>query len=53
MRLTPRGWDAVRVAGAAIAEAEQRWTAHVGERNMRIVRRTLQALPPLLDPDGS
>ena len=52
MRLTPRGWDAVRVAGAAIAEAEQRWTAHVGERNMRILRRALTALPPLLHSDG-
>jgi DNA-binding MarR family transcriptional regulator len=52
VRLTPRGWDAVRVAGAAIADTEQRWTAHVGERNMRILRRALQALPPLLHSDG-
>jgi DNA-binding MarR family transcriptional regulator len=52
VRLTPRGWDAVRVAGAAIADTEQRWTAHVGERNMRILRRALQALPPLLGSDA-
>ncbi|MFD2093708.1 MarR family winged helix-turn-helix transcriptional regulator [Blastococcus deserti] len=52
VRLTPRGWDAVRVAVGAIADAEQRWTAHVGERNMRALRRALQALPPLLDPGG-
>lgn len=52
VRLTPRGWDAVRVAAGAIADAEKRWTAHVGERNMRILRRALQALPPLLHSDG-
>ena len=52
VRLTPRGWDAVRVATGAIADAEQRWTAHVGERNMRTLRHALSALPPLLRPAG-
>jgi len=50
VRLTPRGWDAVRVATEAIAESEQRWTAHVGERTMRSLRRALSDLPPLLHP---
>ena len=48
VRLTPRGWDAVRVASAALEEAERRWTAHLGDRNMRTLRRALRALPAVL-----
>ncbi len=52
VQLTGRGWDAVRVAAAAIAHAEARWTAHLGNRNMGILRRALQALPQLLLSDA-
>ena len=48
VRLTPRGWDAVRVASAALEEAERRWTAHLGDRNMRTLLRALLALPAVL-----
>ncbi len=51
VRLTPRGWDAVRVAGAAITDAERRWTEHLGQRNMRTLRRALQAMPGVLHED--
>ena len=51
VRLTPRGWDAVRVAAAGIADVEQRWTAHLGEPKMGTLRRALQALPEVLRQD--
>ncbi len=48
VQLTEKGWDAVRVASAGIADVERRWTEDLGERNMRTLRRALQALPRIL-----
>ena len=48
VRLTPRGWEAVRVASAALEDAERRWAAHLGDRNMRTLRRALRSLPAVL-----
>ncbi len=53
VRLTPRGWDAVRVAAAAIEDAERRWADRLGQRNMRTLRRALQVLPGVLREDGA
>ena len=49
VRLTPRGWEAVRVAAAAIESVEGRWTAQLGARRMSTLRRALAAMPGLLD----
>ncbi len=48
VRLTPRGWEAVRVATAAIRGVEDTWTAGLGVRRMRSLRRALQVLPDML-----
>jgi DNA-binding MarR family transcriptional regulator len=49
VRLTPRGWEAVRVAAAAIASAEACWTSGLGPRRMTTLRRALERMPSLLD----
>lgn len=48
IRLTPRGWDAVRVAVAALADVENRWQLALGPRRMSNLRRALGELPGLL-----
>ncbi len=52
VRLTPRGWEAVRVAAAAIESVEARWTSQLGARRMSTLRRALEAMLGLLDGAG-
>ncbi len=49
--LTPRGWEAVRVASAALADVEATWRAKLGSRRMSMLRRALGEMPGLLGPD--
>ncbi|CRK55142.1 Transcriptional regulator, MarR family [Alloactinosynnema sp. L-07] len=48
VRLTPRGWEAVQVAAAAIVDVEDRWQAGLGPRRMATLRRALAEMPGLL-----
>jgi DNA-binding MarR family transcriptional regulator len=48
VRLTPRGWEAVQVASAAIADVERRWAAALGAQPMQRLRRALDELPRTL-----
>ena len=50
VRLTPSGWEAVRVAATAIADIENRWRAALGPRRMSTLRRALDEMPNLLIP---
>jgi DNA-binding MarR family transcriptional regulator len=45
-----RGREAIPVAGAAVAEAEAVWEAHLGARRMAQLRRTLSELREITDP---
>lgn len=45
-----KGRDALPLAAAVVAEVEAEWTAHVGERRMTELRRTLTRLREITDP---
>ena len=49
VRLTPRGWEAVQVASAAIEGVEALWTAALGGQRMRALRRALAAMPAVIE----
>ena len=44
IRLTKRGWDAQEAAQRIFADIERRWAAEVGERQVRTLRRALEAI---------
>lgn len=49
VRLTAQGWEAVEVASAALRDIEARWEAVLGPRRMTSLRRSLAALPAILE----
>jgi DNA-binding MarR family transcriptional regulator len=48
--IAPRGARAVEVAAGVVAEVEAEWTRHLGERDMRQMRRALNRLREITDP---
>jgi len=48
--IAPRGMAAVQVAAEVVAKVEAEWTAHLGERDMRQLRRSLIRLREITDP---
>jgi hypothetical protein len=40
----------VQVAAGVVAQVEEEWTQHVGERDTRHLRRTLTRLREITDP---
>lgn len=48
--ITDKGAAAARLAAEEVAEVEAEWTAHVGERRMTDLRRTLRRLREITDP---
>ncbi|MGQ0573296.1 MAG: MarR family winged helix-turn-helix transcriptional regulator [Pseudonocardia sp.] len=52
VRLTARGWHAVRVASAALTDVEDRWHAALGRQRMSILRRALGEMPGVLTRAG-
>ena len=50
MRLAERGIAAQPVAAAVLAEVEDEWRAHLGERRWRQLREALTSLREITDP---
>lgn len=48
--ITDKGRETIPVAAAEVAAIEAEWTAHVGERRMAELRRTLFRLREITDP---
>lgn len=48
--VAPRGAEAVQVADAVVTQVEAEWEAHLGESDMRRLRRTLTRLREITDP---
>ncbi len=53
IRLTDRGWEAQRAASRIFADIENRWAAEFGERQMRTLRRTLEAITERAHEDAA
>jgi DNA-binding MarR family transcriptional regulator len=50
VKVAPRGAAAIPVAAAAVAQVEADWAAHLGQRRMEQLRRSLTALRDITDP---
>ena len=50
VRLATRGFEAVRAAGAVVAQVEAEWVAHLGRRDVERLRATLTRLREVTDP---
>lgn len=50
VRLATRGFEAVRAAGAVVAQVEAEWVAHLGRRDVERLRAMLTRLREVTDP---
>ena len=50
IQITPRGYEGVAIAGAAVEAVESEWTRHLGSRRMSVLREALTELREITDP---